>query len=95
LRITQLSRIHHGSEAGLCQKMNRDLAAHIVAEHRLIGNDGVNRPALQEVFHYMMVVNPAIEVYLLDPAGLILADAAPPGKVKRPDVSVARETWKS
>ncbi|MFH0352415.1 MAG: sensor histidine kinase [Chromatiales bacterium] len=71
------------------QKVNRDLAAHIVAEHRLIGNDGVNRPALQEVFHYMMVVNPAIEVYLLDPKGLILADAAPPGRVKRRDVSLA------
>ncbi|MGH8473237.1 MAG: sensor histidine kinase, partial [Gammaproteobacteria bacterium] len=71
------------------QKVNRDLAAHIVAEHRLIENDGVNRPALQEVFHYMMVVNPAIEVYLLDPEGLILADAAPPGKVKRRDVSLA------
>jgi signal transduction histidine kinase len=36
----------------------------------------------------LMVINPAIEVYLLDPAGKILAFAAPHGKVKRGAVNL-------
>jgi signal transduction histidine kinase len=36
----------------------------------------------------LMVVNPVIEVYLLDSNGVILAFSAPPGKVKRQSVSL-------
>ena len=32
--------------------------------------------------HNLMIVNPGIEVYLLDPEGGILAFSAPPGKVQ-------------
>jgi signal transduction histidine kinase len=37
----------------------------------------------------LMVVNPAIEVYLLDPEGRILGFSAPPGKVKREAIPLA------
>jgi len=40
------------------------------------------------VFHMMMVINPAIEFYLLDPEGAVLAYSAEPGKVKRAHVSL-------
>ncbi len=71
------------------QKLNAELAAHIVGEYQLIRDANVNEPALQELFHQLMVVNPSIEVYLLDPRGEILAYSAPEGVVVRRRVSVA------
>ena len=65
------------------QKLNRELAAHIVSEKLLLRDNQINQDALKEIFHMLMVINPSIEIYLLDPAGNILAFSAPPGKVKR------------
>lgn len=65
------------------QKLNRELAQNIVAENTLIRDKLVDQTALKHVFHLLMVINPAIELYLLDPAGKILAYSADPGKVKR------------
>lgn len=74
----------------LNQKLNHTLAANLIAEKGLAVEDGrFDRKALGEVFHTYMVVNPAIEVYLLDGAGRILAYSAPPGKVKRERVDLA------
>lgn len=70
------------------QKLNRTLAEHIVAEKRLIRDKLVNQQALEEVFHMLMVINPSIELYLLDPSGTVLAYSAEPGKVKRKQVSL-------
>jgi signal transduction histidine kinase len=64
------------------QRLHLDLADHIVAEELLISDGEIAQEALKEIFHMMMVINPAIELYLLDPAGEILAYSAPPGKVK-------------
>lgn len=71
------------------QKLNRELADHIVAEKALIRDKLVNQAALKDVFHMMMVINPAIEFYLLDPEGAVLAYSAEPGKVKRERVDLA------
>ena len=49
----------------------------------------VNETALKEVFDMLMVINPAIEVYLVDPDGRLLAYSAPPGKVKRAWIDLA------
>jgi len=65
------------------QKLNRDLAAHAIAEKPLLLNRHVNQEALEGLFHSMMLINPSIEVYLLDARGNILAYSAPPGKVQR------------
>ena len=65
------------------QKLNALLAQQIVSEKLLMQNNRVNRAALNELFHMLMVINPAIEIYLLDPDGRILAFSAPPGKVLR------------
>ena len=70
------------------QKLNRELAEHIVAERLLLRDGKVDKEGLDHIFHMLMVVNPAIEVYLLDPTGRILAFAAPPGKVKRETVNL-------
>ena len=70
------------------QRIHRDLAAHIVSEELLIVDGEIANEALKHVFHMMMVINPTIELYLLDPAGAILAYSAPPGKVKLAQVSL-------
>ena len=71
------------------QKLNRSLAEHMVAEKILMQTGRVNEEALKEIFHMLMVINPSIEVYLLDADGAILNSSAPPGKVKRQRVSLA------
>jgi two-component system OmpR family sensor kinase len=70
------------------QKLNRTLAENLAAERIIVEDGRINEKALQNIFHMLMVVNPGIEVYLLDPDGNILAFSAPPGKVKRHKVSL-------
>jgi len=64
------------------QKLNLKLAENIISEKLLLKNNRINEEALKEIFHMLMVINPSIELYLLDPRGRILAYSAPPGKVK-------------
>jgi len=71
------------------QRIHRDLAAHIVKEELLIVDGEIAQEALEHVFHMMMVINPTIELYLLDPSGRVLAYSAPPGKVKLAQVNLA------
>ncbi len=71
------------------QNLQRDLAYNLVKEAHLMDAGEVQQEALYEVFHMMMVINPAIEVYLLDPTGEILAYSAPLGVVVRERVSLA------
>ncbi len=70
------------------QKLNRILAQHLVSENILMKSGQVDEEALHDIFQMLMVVNPIIEVYLLDANGKILAFSAPPGKVRRQSVSV-------
>jgi len=70
------------------QTLNRSVASNIVDSGQLMRAERVDPAALHQVFESLMKVNPAIEVYLLDPAGKILAYSAPPEKVKRVRVSL-------
>ncbi len=70
------------------QKLNRGLAGQIVAERLLFDRGQIDHDALEHIFHMMMVINPEVEIYLLDPTGRILAFSAPPGKVKRTAVGL-------
>ena len=70
------------------QKLNATLAEHIVADQPLIKDGAVNRAALDALFHQLMVVNPSIEVYLLDPHGSVIGYSAPEEKIKRRSVSL-------
>jgi len=70
------------------QKLNRQLAGLIVSENVILQDNRVNQKALKEIFHMLMVINPSIEIYLLDLEGSILAFSAEPGKVKRKRVDL-------
>ncbi|HHI92725.1 MAG TPA: HAMP domain-containing histidine kinase [Gammaproteobacteria bacterium] len=72
----------------LTQKLNAALAKHIVNEETLLTEQQVNQKALKSLFHWLMVINPSIELYLLNAHGKILAFSAPEGHVKRQQVSL-------
>jgi len=65
------------------QSLNRDLAANLVTGRKLITKGVLDQKALKETFNHYMMVNPGIEIYLLDHDGTILSYSAEPGKVKR------------
>ncbi|MBL1278321.1 MAG: hypothetical protein COB30_019785 [Ectothiorhodospiraceae bacterium] len=52
------------------------------------GEQQINQKALQSLFHWLMVINPSIELYLLNAKGEILAFSAPDGHVKKQTVSL-------
>lgn len=64
------------------QRMSKGLAQHISSHSVLMDPHGIDRQNLGKLFDMLMVVNPAIEVYLLDAQGRILAHQAPEGHVK-------------
>jgi len=86
LIVTQVTSDMYQQE--VVQKLNRNLAKQIVAHKILIKDGRINEKGLKEVFEMLMVVNPNIEIYLLDPKGKILAFSAPSGKVKRDRVNL-------
>jgi signal transduction histidine kinase len=70
------------------QRLNRDLASHIVHEHILLQDGDVNPAGLEALFHDLMIINPSLEFYLLAADGKILSYSAAPGKVVREQVSL-------
>ncbi|MDH5669137.1 MAG: hypothetical protein OEY86_14110, partial [Nitrospira sp.] len=70
------------------QKLNKTLAERMVSSKILMEDGQVNEEVLKELFRQLMVINPSIELYLLDPQGKILTFSAPTGKVKRERVSL-------
>ena len=61
------------------QQLSRELASHIVNQGPLIGASGIDRKAVDELFHMATAVNPMIEIYLLDGDGLIVTHSPPGG----------------
>jgi signal transduction histidine kinase len=77
-------------EKEVIQSLSRDLASHIARSPALSDDsgDGSRKAALREIFGQLMVVNPSVEVYLLDQNGHIEGDDAPAGHLKRMQVDV-------
>ncbi|MEJ2493412.1 MAG: histidine kinase dimerization/phospho-acceptor domain-containing protein [Ignavibacteriaceae bacterium] len=71
------------------QKLNKDIAPHIAAERDYFTNGKANEEELKSVFHNVMIINPSIEVYLLDTKGNILTYYAPNKVVKLKTVPLA------
>jgi signal transduction histidine kinase len=77
---------HHLSEIyqqEATQRLYANLVAHIGSETPLIRNGRADARALDKLFHMIWVINPAIDIYLVDPLGRVLAHSAPAGKLKR------------
>jgi signal transduction histidine kinase len=70
------------------QRINVSLAQHIVDDIQPFVDGKPNLDGMHKLFHNVMVVNPSVEVYLLDAAGSILTFDAPKEKVKMKSVSL-------
>jgi signal transduction histidine kinase len=87
LYISVQAANHYSQEVN--QNMNHDLAAHVAGMMEPFIQDGVlNEEGLQDLVHSLMVINPSIEVYLLDTQGRILSYVAPEKVVKLEQVSL-------
>lgn len=76
-------------EKEVVQGLSRGLAKSIALDTQVMGTEGLRPDAVRRLFDQLMVVNPSVEVYLLDPAGRILGHAAPEGHLKRQRVDLA------
>ena len=74
--------------AQLNQDLHRSLAQNLVADKNLVAQGKLNEAALKETFQQYMVVNPSIEIYLLDLGGKLLSYSADPNSVMRSRVSL-------
>ncbi len=68
------------------QKLDLYVAEHIANEYDYFNEGQVNRDNINMIFHNVMVINPSIEVYLLDTEGKILAYYAPDHKIEAKDI---------
>ena len=73
----------------ISQQLNRDLAKYIVKEHVLIERGEVQRDNLAELFENVMIINPSLELYLLDAEGRVIGHSMAPDKVKHRQVSLS------
>ncbi len=80
------SKMH---ELEVVQGLSRDLAQHIARDTQLMDANGLKPDAVRELFSQLMLVNPSVEVYLLDGDGRIVGDAAPKDRVLRDRVDLA------
>ena len=65
----------------ITQRLNASIAMYVTGERQLMENGVVNEDALTLLAQQAMVINPTVEVYLLDTNGKILAHAMPPESV--------------
>ena len=72
------------------QRLNAELAQYTVDHTNTFREDGtVDTTAIQDIMHSMMVINPSVEVYLLDPKGNIITYVVPKEQTKLESVDIA------
>ncbi|POA16848.1 two-component sensor histidine kinase [Pseudomonas sp. FW300-N1A1] len=76
-------------ELEVVQGLSRDLAGHIARDTQLMDANGLKPEALRMLFSQLMLVNPSVEVYLLDNQGRVVGNAAPEGHLRRERVDLA------
>lgn len=65
----------YGAEVN--QRLYGGIAEHMVHEIQPLVNGKVDTSTIQDIMHSMMVINPSVEVYLLEPDGEIITYVAP------------------
>ena len=70
------------------QKLNKNIASQIVKDVTPLMAGAVYKKNVQEIMHYLMAINPSIQVYVLDPVGNILTYVAPKNTVVRTKVDL-------
>lgn len=78
----------HMYQQEISQRLNHDLAGYIVNEHVLINRGAIQQENLKQLFHKAMIINPSLELYLLDTQGKVLAFSDVLKDVQRDHVSL-------
>ncbi len=73
--ITRYASIQYNLE--MTQRLNGSIAMYVAAEEQLIQNGEHNEAAIKRLAERAMVINPTVEVYLLDNQGRILSHNLP------------------
>jgi signal transduction histidine kinase len=81
-------RANQMHELEVVQGLSRDLAQHIAHDTVLMDAKGLMPNAVRDLFSQLMLVNPSVEVYLLDSQGRIVGSAAPEGRIRRNKVDL-------
>jgi signal transduction histidine kinase len=71
------------------QKLHLNLAEHLANDNPLLADGVYDKPALENLFHSLMILGPAFEFYFLDSQGKILTYSADANKIKRQSVSLS------
>lgn len=79
------NRMH---EQEVVQGLSRDVAESIARDVPLTDANGLMPGAVRTLFNQLMMVNPSVEVYLLEPDGRIAGHAAPEGRLRRDRVDL-------
>lgn len=73
--ITRYASVQYNLE--MTQRLNGSIAMYVAAEEQLIQNGQHNEAAIKRLAERAMVINPTVEVYLLDNQGQILSHNLP------------------
>lgn len=71
------------------QQLYGGIAEHTVQEVKPLVNGAVDTTQIQAIMHSMMIINPSVEVYLLEPDGDIITYVAPYKRVQLEKVDLA------
>lgn len=80
------SRIYYEE---LTQRLNDPIAMYVTGERQLLSGGAIDREGLAALAQQAMVINPTVEVYLLDADGRILGHGLPPQSVRAERVDLA------
>jgi len=72
----------------ITQRLNASIAMYVTGEMQLIEDGTVNDEALTLLAQRAMIINPTVEVYLLDTRGQILGHALPPESIQTRQVAL-------
>jgi len=85
--ITRYSTIQYNLE--ITQRLNGSIAMYVANEEPLIIDGQFNENALKRLAHQAMIINPTVEVYLLNSEGEVLSHNLPPQSVQLNKVPLA------
>jgi signal transduction histidine kinase len=72
----------------ITQRLNASIAMYVTGERQLMEDGIVNEDALSLLAQQAMVINPTVEIYLLDKQGKILGHAMPPESIQTDHVDL-------
>lgn len=70
------------------QTLNRNLARNLATKFEPFVKDSINYAGVEPIIQELMIMNPRVEIYLLDPNGNLVAYFSDPEKIKRDRINL-------